>query len=314
MKLNTISKGLRLIRMLNHDPHSKLGPLKVDIAVTSACNYRCIFCGTHSSLLKEKVKPQFMSRPILTGILDSLIELKTKDVLFAGNGEPFLSSAMFDVISNNIFGLRFEILTNGSMLDKATGDTFFPMVSKLTVSLNSGNGNSHKITHGYNGESQFGLIFQYLVNLAIRNRNKLELNYVITRDNFNEIPEFLKLARVLGVRYHIRSVDAKQFNELEINDKPQPKQLYPCYMGFIQPGIRADGSVLLCCGDFARPLGNLNNRSFKDIWQDENSRALRFKAATMHETQEPVYWGCYDCQNAVASSSRFHKIYSKVRI
>ena len=48
----------------------------------------------------------------------------------------------------------------------------------------------------------------------------------------------------------------------------------PCYAGWFTSRIRSDGTVMPCCRCYI-PLGNLNERSFKDIWTGPEYRDFR---------------------------------------
>lgn len=309
VNLQNILRGLKLVRMLDFDPHSNIGPLTVDIAVTSTCNYRCVFCGTHSYLRPETVKPQTLAKSRLIDLLADLEQLGTRDILFAGNGEPLLSDFMVELIKLHGSEYHLEIMTNGSLLDKVDRKVFDNLF-RLTVSLNSGNGKTHQLTHGYKGENQFPQIVNNIERLLSYKdgSHKVELNYVITKDNRDEMEDFYRLAGKWGVRYHARPVDASVFPDLQI--VARPTQLTACYMGFIRPSIIADGAVLQCYGCTTNPLGNLYQNSFQDIWK--SGRETRLKAARMAKSGTPLTPGCYGCANAIASGTSFEKYYSKI--
>lgn len=301
-------QGLRLVRMLNFDHDARLGPLGVDIAVTSACNYQCSFCGTHSYLKQHTNKPATLDKAVLSKLLSDLSKLGTRSILFAANGEPFLSWEMLEQVRQNKSNLRIEVMTNGSLLDRLDRE-LFNKFSKITISLNSGNGKSHQVIHGYRGDNQFPHIIHNIERLLDlpHGSDKIELNYVVTKENEDELPDFLVLAKKWRVKYHARPEDKRALSSG--NDKS--RRLYPCYVGFIQPTVAANGSVLQCYGCL-NPLGNLYKHDFKAIWQRKRNRATRFQAAAMGLTNDPVTASCYDCPNAIGSSAVFHSIYSKI--
>jgi cyclic pyranopterin phosphate synthase len=150
---DNIKRGLRLVRMLDFDATSSIGPLRVDIALTSACNYRCVFCGTHSFLRTQAYKPTTLDRITLNQLLLDIQDLGTSEILFAGNGEPFLYDGLPELIKRNEYH-KIEVMTNGSLLHLVDREVFAGL-SKLTVSLNSGTGATHQRTHGYKGPNEF---------------------------------------------------------------------------------------------------------------------------------------------------------------
>ena len=308
-----ILRGLQLVRKINFDPHAKIGPLRVVIGPTSACNYQCVFCGAHSYMAKVRVKPEYMDPFIFNKALRQIRDTGTDNLMWAGNGEPTLSQPMIDFINKNEYGYKNKILTNGSMLDRIDRVTF-GNVSELVISLNSGNGMSHQLTHHYRGENQFPKIVGNIKRLLTypSGQRKISINYVITKDNQDELEDFDKMCHEWGVSYNARPIDASLsgLEHLKPDGEDAAKILHACYVGFIQCYIPVNGDVLICCGLTDRPMGNMWDDDFGDIWV--RTRDLRLRASAMDKTQIPLARGCRGCVNAIASSARFHKFYSKI--
>lgn len=352
---SNIFRGLKLIRMLNFDSKATVGPIRVDIAPTSACTYNCCFCNSHSYLRDDHAEPVFMHEDVLHNIFSDLKELGTKELLFSGNGEPLLSKALRQEIKQKGKNFSIEILSNGSTLD-FVDEELFSNLRFLTISLNSGNGKSHQITHGYKGENQFEKTIENIeriLNFSNAN-NKIKLNYVITTDNYGELEDFFGRAMNWNVNFMARpvSVDFPELAPKGLNHElldainatitryladrtlsgklnlsfqllrracqtgyrkiESQNTLYPCYMGFIQEYIEANGDVLLCSTGSEKPLGNLNENNLKTIWQHKDNLDTRMMATHMHETDDPVFSGCYNCTNVQCHSVAFHNIYSRI--
>ena len=314
--LDNAKHGLALIRMLNYDKGARIGPIRVDIAATSACNYNCYFCKAHSHLRKEHVAPIHLDGATLQRLLIALKSLRVKNILFAGNGEPLLNRALPDIIKQYGEGFDIEILSNGSTLG-IVDESLFSKLRYLTISINSGNGNSHTAIHGYKGANQFPKICEHIGRiLQYRNaRNKVKLNYVVTVDNVHELEDFEMLADKWSVQSVVRpmNIDFEELREKSVNmtngEIDSPESLSPCYNGFIQPYIESNGNVLLCCDGQDEPLGNLYERDFTDIWQDEKNIWLRLEAVRM---TAPLFKMCNGCANAQVHSRMFHNLYSRL--
>lgn len=52
----------------------------------------------------------------------------------------------------------------------------------------------------------------------------------------------------------------------------------PCYAGWLFARILADGTICPCCRGVKKVMGNINERSFKDIWFSQNYNEFRAKA------------------------------------
>jgi MoaA/NifB/PqqE/SkfB family radical SAM enzyme len=219
---SNVFRGLKLIRALNFDPNTRVGPIRVEIAATSACNYRCWFCASHSYLKTDSIEPLFMSDEIIRNLFHDLRRLRVTELLFSGDGEPLLSRAMINEIKHSGKDFKIEILTNGGNLGEVD-DELFRNLRFLTISLNSGNGNSHQVTHGYKGENQFpGIVsnIERLLNFSGANK-KIKLNYVITADNYDELDDLIKMAAKWDVIFMARPVlaDKQKFGHKTLDNQ-----------------------------------------------------------------------------------------------
>jgi MoaA/NifB/PqqE/SkfB family radical SAM enzyme len=189
-----IIRAFRLIRIINFDPKKTTGPLSIEVNMTSACNYKCYFCNAHS-YLKEKC-PQVQSLPDET--IDCLLEdirlLNIQEILFAGDGEPFLHKRFLDII-DACKERKDKILTNGSK-HRQVSASVFANIHKLTISLNSIDDETHRLIHGYHGNSQLPYILGNIERLLSlpRARKKLQINYVVTKDNLEELETTFELS------------------------------------------------------------------------------------------------------------------------
>jgi len=89
-------------------------------------------------------------------------------------------------------------------------------------------------------------------------------------------------------------------------------QLFPCYYGYIQGFVEANGDVLLCPSTTDRVLGNINDTRFREIWRRPENQLLRMRATQIPETGDALSPYCYGCPNVQYHSLAFHNIYSKI--
>ena len=75
----------------------------------------------------------------------------------------------------------------------------------------------------------------------------------------------------------------------------------PCYAGWIFARILADGSIAPCCRGVKKIIGNINEKSFKEIWY--SSAYDKFRAKAKYLSKEDVYFkeiGCIkECDNLI---------------
>ena len=91
-------------------------------------------------------------------------------------------------------------------------------------------------------------------------------------------------------------------------------RLFPCYYGYIQGFVEANGDVLLCPSTADHPLGNINAKRFRDIWQGLDNQLMRLLATRIPNTGNALSRFCYDCQNVQYHSLAFHNVYSKIPV
>jgi len=76
----------------------------------------------------------------------------------------------------------------------------------------------------------------------------------------------------------------------------------PCYIGWFHSQITVDGTVVPC-GSCPIPLGNLNDRSFEDIWNGAEYRAFRARCLTakgwaLEDERCDCSYCCFTTRNA----------------
>jgi len=210
MRLMDINRGIRLVRMLDFDPKARLGAIRYDVSVSSACNYHCVFCTAHSNLITNEVRSQIMSEETVKNVFIGLKKLKTEELLFAGYGEPLINPFLNYYIARYGQDFKIEVLTNGSLLGDMGKQTYLNL-HQLTISLNTGDGSSHPLTHGYEGRNQFPNIVNQIERLFTYdgyNQKRICLNYVITSDNVYELNDFIQLAIDWNVSFRARPIIA----------------------------------------------------------------------------------------------------------
>ncbi len=86
----------------------------------------------------------------------------------------------------------------------------------------------------------------------------------------------------------------------------------PCYAGWIFARILADGTIAPCCRGVKKPMGNINERSFKDIWFTGRYNEFRTKAKYLSKT-EPYFSeiGCMKMCDNLMHNEQMHQLISE---
>ena len=85
----------------------------------------------------------------------------------------------------------------------------------------------------------------------------------------------------------------------------------PCYVGWIFARIMADGSVVPCCRGVKKVMGNINDRSFKEVWFSDKYNEFRAKAK--YQKKDTSYFEEIDCTKECDNfmhNKNMHKIIS----
>lgn len=86
----------------------------------------------------------------------------------------------------------------------------------------------------------------------------------------------------------------------------------PCYVGWIFCRITPEGDVAPCCRGVDKPMGNLNERSFTEIWHSDRYREFR-RMALREKKAHPYFkpFGCHrTCDNMMHNEAHHARMSS----
>ena len=295
-------------------------PKYITIGAHYACNANCVFClgGDFSPFSLARYKEFFE-------IKLCLVLQKATNVGFCGFGEVLLMPEILDFLDyiNEKLPLQCKTFTtNGTPLHKDICDKFGEGNYAILISLHAANRELHQhLTKLKN----FDLIIENIKRLVDvkRKRNpKMEINliFLLTTLNIDNLPDFVKLGHELGVNKvtcsyltiflpkHIRMscfFEKEKTNAIfdraeEIAGKLGVTLLLPPRFGNRDEKISCrdpweffyvenQGSVLPCC--FAgEHIGYLNKQEFEEIWNGKGYLELREGLIT----ENPHAW-CRHC-------------------
>jgi MoaA/NifB/PqqE/SkfB family radical SAM enzyme len=350
--LRNIYRAFHLIRIINFNSEASIGPIAVQVGLTTACNYRCYFCRVHSCLKKDVLPSHTLSEETIGNFLEDIKFLKVREIIFAGDGEQFLHPKLPQII-DACAGLKVSIVTNGSRLGILSA-SMFSKVQKLTVSLNSINDETHRLIHGYKGPSQLPYILgniERLIGLP-GGPGKLQINYCIGKNNLNDLKKVFRLSAKWNVFFAVHPLDAVM-PELESEAmsaaqtaegrgvilKLLTKRFLPrrtrISLRHALHRFRSDkpysprSSLLPCYAGFYMPfiigngdyhiccycmerMGNIDEKRMRDIWKSDSLQKIIYSTALIHENNKAVCPSCFKCEDVKAHSSIFHRFFSRI--
>jgi len=230
----------------------------------------------------------------------------------------------------------------------------FANIHKLTIRLNSIEDETHHLIHGYQGNSQLPYILENIERLLSlpRARKKLQLNYVVTKDNLEELETIFQLSHKWDVFFAARPVGI-------LFDEFQPKGLSPYQMRLVKKKIgqilqepslspnaiaslkysqhyfRSEkayntrdhllpcyagfyGAYLESNGDYLiwvhckEPMGNINRQRLTELLRSNEFQERICAASLMHENNKRICAACVHCQDVETYSALFHKFFSRI--
>ena len=273
--------ALSILEELGNFARSHQMPYHVLLELTYGCNLRCVMCynPTHTAS-NELTLDEYLQ------LFDELMGLGTVQLTFTG-GEVLARRDFWDIAHaarDRHFALR--IFTNGTRVDAETARRFAALAPlSVEVSLYGGTGTTHDAVTARPGSFERTLEgIRHLQEAKVR----VVAKALLTQLNKHEVSETLALIEDLGV--YFKGFDPVVFAthagdegpiDLRVNAK-EVATLLPWHLVDTEDLMTGDEYAMCSAGhDFASitphglvypclsmrlPMGNIRERSFKDIW------------------------------------------------
>lgn len=201
---------LKLLKGLRHGRWAFVGPIFVGVELTNRCNLKCPGCKYHSPLFvsnrDSSRKFEDFSVELFRKLCDGVKAVGTKEVIFTGQGEPFLHPDIWRMIEiakeQNLCVTSF---TNGTLLNGDTVDALIrSRLDILRVSFWTASAEEYEKRNSGSDEGNFSKITNGLSALAELKAKKgsrsplVVCHFVIDRENLHEIHSVLPLAQSVG--------------------------------------------------------------------------------------------------------------------
>jgi radical SAM protein with 4Fe4S-binding SPASM domain len=302
-------------------------PTHLQIEPTNCCNLRCTLCPVSEGMDRPK---GFMDLKLFTRLID-----ETGDFVFLillwDWGEPFLNPSVYEMIEYaKRRGIKVVSSTNGHIFERRENAEKL-VRSGIDTLIFAIDGIRQETYVRYREGGDLGTVVSAIKQVvaakeALGSKTPLiNLRFIVMKHNEHEIPELVSFARNLGVdaltlrtlyayddgEYCATKKDGKAFlpeNPIYQRFRLDPKtrsrmrrKRNPCKTLWNNPAIHWDGKVCPCTFDPHEKsvLGDLTQRSFKDIWVDSHYQLLRRQFRKDYQQVRL----CSECTNAFEGGS-----------
>lgn len=303
-------------------------PPSITFEVTTFCNLKCKMCANPSLKERGHFNPEDFKK-----FVDSNTYIKK--INFTGLGETLMNPRLLEMVKYaKQKGIYSWFVNNMTLMKKEIGQKLLD--SKIDLICVSVDGATKETFENIRIGAKFEDIMSNIKNfMKLKNNNsstKVGINMVVTKENYKEINDLVKLAHELKVdnltfkTAYLRSDNMKElsFNtvskeDLEVELKKakatakklgvnvltwpiikKPSKHY-CPMPWENPYISYNGDVFPCCFVLQDTngrtreeniMGNIHKEDFKKIWNGEKYKSFRRRVKTNSPPRD-----CLNCPN-----------------
>ena len=280
-------------------------PILIEVDPSNACNHHCSFCSC-GYLTDKSVLDKF----VIGRNVPILRDKGVRAINWSGGGEPLVNKDFCDIAVWTVRrSIEQGLFTNGVLINEDNVDVLLSTQSWIRVAIDAGTRETYKQLRGsddfdkviYNVKSLVEFKKKYGYNC------QLGIGFVVTKENYKEIPLFADLIEKTGVDYgqykpsilvtkdevrwwtdEVKNLLEEVFdrqikaniNLYKLNDitNNQFDHSYPiCYGHYFCPVIGADGEVYACSqlrGFKEFSFGNINRDNFDTIWKSKRRQKV----------------------------------------
>lgn len=274
-------------------------PRVVRIEPSSLCNLKCRHCPTGTVDMKRGIMDDKTFSLIVDNIKENLEYVKV--VVMYHGGEPLINKNFFKMVAEiKKLNVPFiKTVSNGVLLTEEMCQQVCKCgLNQIEFSLD---GTSPEENNFIRRNSDFHKVSENIkILIRTKEENKTDLDIIISTTQFvaegqntddienltPEIPDYLK--KEFSEEIEKEKVSFKAFYAMKWPKLPTNNELFKempvirtdknyCDQLFNMIIIRANGDIVPCCYDLTSAiiLGNVNNNTLKNIWNNKLSKNLR---------------------------------------
>ena len=273
-------------------PDIKGMPLALGAELTNNCNLRCPECSSGSARMTRKrgyMDPELFKR-VMTDLKQYLFNI---NLYF--QGEPMLHPGFFSFLESGL-NIHTTVSTNGHFLSAENSERLVTSgLNKLIISLDGTDQETYSL---YRISGKIDDVLNGIKRISdardrYKSALKIEIQFLVNRKNEHQIPSAEAIAKKNKLSLRLKSMQISDnksiekwlplnshFSRYRLKDGEYVlKNTLPdrCARLWFNPVITWDGKVIPCCFDKDAEyiMGDLNQDSFRDIWNGPKYRIFR---------------------------------------
>ncbi len=180
----------------------RIAPITMDIALTRACNYRCVYC---YSVLQDNPSKK-ITKDVIYRFLDDAAGIGVKAISLVSDGESTCSPYFYDaVLRGKENGLDMAVGTHGVLLKKERLKELLSALTYLRFNVSGAHPARYAQIHGCKEKDFYNVSEIIKECVKIKKENKLSvtlgLQMVLLPEFNDQIIPLARLGKSLGVDY-----------------------------------------------------------------------------------------------------------------
>lgn len=177
-------------------------PIFIELSPHNICNHRCKFC----SYSYTEFKGKSLKYHIITNLIDDMVEMGSKALYFAGEGEPLLHKDIADMMMyGKSKGLDISVATNGILLNEELARRIIPILTWMKFSVDGTNSKVYADLH-QTKESDWDVLMRNIYNAVeikkeTNSKCTIGCQIVLFEESIEELEDLIKYLKYLEVDY-----------------------------------------------------------------------------------------------------------------
>ncbi|MDD5679115.1 MAG: radical SAM protein [Kiritimatiellae bacterium] len=148
----------------------RFAPITIDMALTRACNFKCVYC--YSQLQKNEGK--IITAEVMRRFLDDCAEIGVKAISFVSDGESSISPAyVFSITYGHAKGISMASGTNGYLSTEDVLEKILPCLTYIRFNISAGEPGRFSKIMGVPETWYYRVISNIKKAIAIKKKNNL---------------------------------------------------------------------------------------------------------------------------------------------